>query len=52
MVTEFFDEVITIIKELENNPELKDKIREECIERAMNFDWKIVAKQWKKEILI
>ena len=51
-VTEFFDEVITIIKELENNPELKDKIREECIERAMNFDWKIVAKQWKKEILI
>ena len=51
-VSEFFDEVLTIIKELDSNPEMKDKIRYECIERAMNFDWKIVGEKWKKEILI
>ena len=48
---DFFKEAIEFITLMNNDIDLKNKTRLECIERARNFDWEKVAKEWSEKLL-
>jgi len=39
------------VKELYNNPKLLQETSKNAIEMAKRFDWKVLVKEWEKEII-
>lgn len=49
-VVNTIDEVETVIKYLQQHPEMLDTLAEEAIKLAKSFDWKVLVKNWEKVI--
>jgi glycosyltransferase involved in cell wall biosynthesis len=50
-VVDTLDEMKATLQELHDNPKLLQETSKNAIEMAKRFDWKVLVKEWEKEII-